>query len=92
MEEEKVNTYTPSQKNATQKWRENNRAKYNKTCNDYYHRCMQNPELRRQHNERCLKNNRKYQQKKKLEKMEAENEKKEKLTASIKVVAINHSE
>jgi len=87
-----VTTYTEAQKKATIKWREENREKYNKTCNDYYHRRMKDPELRKEHNRKCLINNRKYQQRKREAKMKAAEDKIQELTNSIKVVSINQSE
>ena len=90
--EDVVSTYTEAQKRATTKWRVENREKYNKTCNDYYHRCMKNPILRAEHNRKCLINNKKYQERNKLAKMKAIQDKKKELTNSIKVVPINQSE
>ena len=93
MENENTETsYTEAQKRATQKWRTENREKYNKTCNDYYHRRMKDPILREEHNKRCLVNNRKYQERKRLAKKEAEFQKQNELTNSIKVVSINQTD
>lgn len=83
-----VTSYTEAQKKATQKWRVENREKYNKTCNDYYHRRMKDPELRAKHNARCLINNRKYQERKRLAKMKEKEAKQQALQDTIKVVKI----
>lgn len=65
--------YTQAQKEAQQRYREKNREEYNKSQRELYNRLKEDEEWKKKFNERSAKNNLKYREKIKEEKIKDPN-------------------
>lgn len=65
--------YTDAHREAQQRYREKNRDDYNKSQRELYNKLKEDEEWRKKFNERSSKNNLKYRQRKKEEKMKDPN-------------------
>jgi hypothetical protein len=61
--------YTSAQKKALQKYREKNRAEYNKQQRELYDKAKEDADWKKKFNARSKENNKKYREKKKQEKL-----------------------